>query len=80
MNVLCGGLCRAHQRGEEESLPVKAKAKKRKTQNRTVFLLACDNKIALRKRPEKGLLAGLWEVPSQEGVLEEPEAEKLLES
>ena len=73
-------LCRAHQRGEEESLPVKAKPKKRKIEDRTVFLLVCDGKIALRKRPEKGLLAGLWELPSQEGALEEPEAEKLLES
>lgn len=73
-------LCRAHQRGEEESLPVKAKAKKRKKEDRTVFLLVCGGRIALQKRPEKGLLAGLWELPSHAGKLEEPEAEKLLES
>ena len=71
-------LCRAHQRGEEERLPIKAKAKKRKIEERTVFLLVCDEKIALRKRPEKGLLAGLWELPSQKGSLEEKDAEKLL--
>ena len=59
-------LCRAHLVGDEESLPVKTKAKKRKIEQRTVFLLVCDGKIALRKRPEKGLLAGLWELPSQE--------------
>lgn len=73
-------LCRAHLKGKEESLPVKGKAKKRKIENRTVFLLVCDGRIALRKRPEKGLLAGLWELPSQEGSLEETDAIKLLES
>lgn len=72
-------LCRAHLKGEEEKLPVKTKAKKRKIEDRTVFLLVCDGKIVLRKRPEKGLLAGLWELPSQEGALEVLDAEKLLE-
>ena len=35
-------LCRAHLVGDEESLPVKTKAKKRKIEQRTVFLLVCD--------------------------------------
>ena len=73
-------LCRAHLVGDEESLPVKTKAKKRKIEQRTVFLLVCDGKIALRKRPEKGLLAGLWELPSQEGMLGCAEAGKLLQT
>ena len=73
-------LCRAHLVGDEESLPVKTKAKKRKIEQRTVFLLVCDGKIALRKRPEKGLLAGLWELPSQQGMLGCAEAGKLLQT
>lgn len=73
-------LCRAHLVGDEESLPVKTKAKKRKIEQRTVFLLVCDGKIALRKRPEKGLLAGLWELLSQEGMLGCAEAGKLLQT
>ena len=51
-------LCRAHLVGDEESLPVKTKAKKRKIEQRTVFLLVCDGKIALRKRPEKRASGG----------------------
>ena len=31
-----------------------------------VLLLLCGNKCAVRKRPEKGLLAGLWELPNDE--------------
>lgn len=72
-------LCRAHTQGIEETLPVKAKKKPRKQEQRTVFLLTCGEKLALRRRPEKGLLAGLWELPSVEGLLTEPEAAGLLE-
>ena len=72
-------LCRAHTLGVEETLPVKAKKKPRKLEQRTVFLLTCGEKLALRRRPEKGLLAGLWELPSVEGLLTESEAAGLLE-
>ena len=36
---------------------------------RTVFLLVCDGELAIRKRADSGLLAGLWELPSVEGKL-----------
>ena len=34
---------------------------------------AYDGRAALRKRPDKGLLAGLWEFPNVEGTLTEAE-------
>ena len=43
-------------------------------EEKTVFLLMKDGKIALRKRPKAGLLAGLWEFPNAEGALDEPSA------
>ena len=49
------------------SYPVrKPKAPKRK-QQRTVFVLRCGEKYALTKRPDEGLLAGLWQFPDTPG-------------
>ena len=42
----------------------------------TVFLIRDDERIALRKRPARGLLAGLYEYPNAEGHLDAVEAEK----
>ena len=64
-------LCRAHRLGCEESLPKKAAKKARKIEERTVFLLTCQGKAALCRRPEQGLLAGLWELPGVTGKLDE---------
>jgi len=57
--------CLARRKGLTDRLPVKAPKKDRKIEERTVFLVFYDNKVALRKRPAKGLLAGLWEFPNE---------------
>lgn len=57
-------LCRAFQEGNQLAFPVKAPKKPRKTEERTVWLLGFQGKILLHKRPDKGLLAGLWELPN----------------
>ena len=64
------GLCRAHALGVEQSRPVRPEKKPRRTEERTVFLLTCGKRIALRRRPEQGLLAGLWELPAIAGRLD----------
>lgn len=56
--------CRAHLEGKTGVLPIKAPKKPRKIEQRMVFLLFYENKVALRRREEKGLLAGLWEFPN----------------
>ena len=38
--------------------------KPRRIEQRRVLLLICGDKVALRRRPDKGLLAGLWEFPN----------------
>ena len=66
--------CLGRIRGTAESLPVKAAKKARRVEEKTVFLLLRKGKIALRRRPDTGLLAGLWEFPNAEGALNETEA------
>ncbi|HIS69405.1 MAG TPA: A/G-specific adenine glycosylase [Candidatus Gallacutalibacter stercoravium] len=68
-------LCAARQEGQEGNLPVRAPKKPRRVEQRTVFVLCSeDGRIALHKRPSKGLLAGLWELPNVEGWLTPEEA------
>ncbi len=72
-------LCEAYKQGVQEQLPVKAKKKQRKLEQRTVLLLVQGKKLALRKRAAKGLLAGLWELPSMDGFVDKQAVEVWLE-
>ena len=73
-------LCLAHDRGTEQDYPGKTALKARRKERRTVLLLSCGNRIAIRKRPARGLLAGLWEYPNLEGKLSKRAVRALLES
>ncbi len=68
-NCPCREICLGYQHGTAESLPVKAPKKEKRQEDRTVFLLCCDERYALEKRPNKGLLAGLWQFPNVTGHL-----------
>ena len=61
-------------------LPVRLAKKERKIQTKTVFLITDENRTVLHKRPNKGLLAGLYELPNAEGHLDEKEATDYLRS
>ena len=61
-------LCKAFHAGRETELPVKSGKKERRIEKRIVYLVYCGEKVLLHRRPDKGLLAGLWEFPN---VLEE---------
>jgi A/G-specific adenine glycosylase len=71
-------LCRAYQTGAQATLPIKAKKMPRKKEQKTVFILRCADKIALRQREAGGLLAGLWEFPNAAGNLMPEQAEEIL--
>ena len=45
-----------------------------------MLLIKDGDKVAIRKRPKKGLLAGLYELPNVEGELSEDEVLLLLKS
>ena len=72
-------ICAAAKHGTAENYPVKKPKAKRRTEEKTVFILSCDGAYALEKRPDKGLLAGLWQFPNTEGKLEVPRAMAYLE-
>ncbi|MFA1822052.1 A/G-specific adenine glycosylase [Virgibacillus oceani] len=56
--------CEAFAQGREEELPVKAKAKKQREISYAVLLIGNEkNEYLIEKRPEKGLLANLWQFP-----------------
>ncbi|MBR3811017.1 MAG: A/G-specific adenine glycosylase [Agathobacter sp.] len=66
-------LCEARKQERIGELPVKKKTKKRRVEEKTVFIIKDGEKIALHKRPKRGLLAGLYELPNTEGYLSEEE-------
>jgi len=59
----CREFCKAHKNGTAESLPVKQPKRGRRREELTVLVLHCDGYYALEKRPNQGLLAGLWQFP-----------------
>ena len=66
--------CLAHRHDKEDMIPVKAPKKARTQDNRTVFIIQDGECTAIRKRPEKGLLAGLYELPNTQGHLKSEDA------
>ena len=68
-NCPCNTFCLGYARGTAELLPIKKAKPQRRIEEKTVFILSCDGSYALRKRSEKGLLAGLWEFPNVTGKL-----------
>lgn len=58
--------CKARKQGTMQCYPVKKTKKARKLEQRTIFVIEYQGKYMIRKRPEKGLLAGMWELPGQE--------------
>ena len=72
-------VCAARSQGLTEKLPVKTPKKKRKIEEKTVLLLEYQDKIAIRKRREDGLLASLYEFVNVPGQLSAEEAGALLD-
>ena len=60
-------VCRAYQADRVLEFPVKSKKKPRNIEKKTVLVIRDENRAAIRKRENKGLLAGLYEFPTLEG-------------
>lgn len=71
--------CQARISGCQEEYPKKAEKKPRRVEERTIFVIECEGKIGIRKRPGKGLLAGLYEFPSIEQKKTIHEVREMLE-
>lgn len=61
-------ICKANREGTIQQIPVREKKMERKKENRTVYILTCKGKIAIKKREQKGLLAGMYEFPNTLGI------------
>lgn len=76
-------LCEAERRNQVTDFPIKKPKSERRKEKRTVLLLIRKDCVAVRKRPDSGLLAGLWEYPNylgeltESGVIEELEKKSL---
>ncbi|MBQ6862877.1 MAG: A/G-specific adenine glycosylase [Clostridia bacterium] len=66
--------CLAKKNTTSALLPVHSAKPERKKEQKTVFLLREDGMYLLHKRPDKGLLAGLWEFPNVNGHIDEAQA------
>ncbi|WP_453991059.1 A/G-specific adenine glycosylase [Bacillus nitroreducens] len=63
--------CRAFAEGVQKELPVKSKKKAPTAVSMAAVVLQNDDgKFLIHKRPEKGLLANLWEFPNHETITE----------
>lgn len=78
-------VCRAYQQDVVEQLPDRGPKKELKYIEVSIGIIRKDGKIFIQKRPEKGLMAGLWEFPggkvekgeTQRGALEREIKEEL---
>ncbi|MCI6714593.1 MAG: A/G-specific adenine glycosylase [Lachnospiraceae bacterium] len=66
-------LCEARKQSRIAEFPKKAPKKPRSIEKKTILVIQDAEKVALHKRPDKGLLAGMYEFPSMEGHREEEE-------
>ncbi|GEM_PF-175748 len=62
--------CTAFLTNSVDRYPEKSPKKPRKIIDRNVYLIIRSNRVAIVKRPEKGLLAGMWEYPSFDSVFD----------
>lgn len=77
-NCPCKEICVGFRQGSPWLLPVKSPPKGRKSAQLTVFILSCDGRFALEKRPDTGLLAGLWQFPNVPSDLDTAQALEVL--
>ena len=71
--------CMARRQGDMQSYPYKPVKKPRKIEDWTIFVIEYEGRYLIQQRPKKGLLAGVWEFPAQEGRLLAEEIPALFE-
>lgn len=68
-------ICEANRLGCAGELPVRTPKKDKRLEQRTVMVILLEHhgkrQVLLHRRPENGLLANMWELPSLDGFLDE---------
>ena len=77
--ILCNScplsaFCTSSEEGKPENYPLKREKKARKKEQYSIFLIRQGEKIVLKKRPKKGVLAGLYGFYQLSGFLTKKEA------
>lgn len=67
-------ICIAWREGMTDRIPYKPPKRQRSVEKKTVLVIRLKGGVLLHKRPAKGLLAGLYELPSIEGHCKKEEA------
>lgn len=70
--------CKAHAEGKETLYPKKQAKKARTLEEKTVLLIRDASRVALQKRPARGLLAGMYEFPCLPGKVTSEEVIRFL--
>ena len=78
-NCPCREFCGSAIHGTAEKYPVRAPKRTKREDEKTVFILNCDDRIAIQRREDSGLLAGLWQFPNVPGKLETAQALEAVE-
>jgi len=73
-------VCVAAREGLTNELPVRSAKRPRRIEQLTVLIICDGNRTVLHKRPPKGLLAGLYELPNVNGWIGEGELPALIRS
>lgn len=71
--------CIAYQKDITDEIPVRKQKIKRKKEEKTVFILECNQEIALQKRNNTGLLASMYEFPNVNQKLKQKEMKQVIE-
>lgn len=71
-------VCKARRENLTDEIPVRAKKKPRRIEPLTVLIIRDGSRTVLHKRPSRGLLAGLFELPNVKGHLGEDEIPALI--
>ena len=72
--------CKANQNQLTEVIPYRSPLKRRRIEERTILVIRDGSRFLLHKRPETGLLAGLYEFPGMEGSYSKEEVIQYVES
>lgn len=71
-------ICIAKNENLTKLIPVRKQKIKRRKEEKTVFLLEFEGKVAIRKRGETGLLANMYEFPNIDKKITKKEVENIL--
>ena len=72
--------CTAYKKGLTEQIPVRVKKMKRRRADKSVFMITDpDGRIAIEKRPDTGLLSGMYQLPNVEGFHTDDELQEILQ-